>query len=337
MSCSLSRWMLVLISTLCAAQDVPSVVFHGNCANQLPRFEQWFTTTKLPYSQHYSISAERKVRIIGNYSKLAIGMTLEEVERLLGDPDFSNPLPPPRQANLPEPIGVRCVDQVAYIFAKSTENMSDVQDVALYLFFWRNGALYWAAPQNMPNLKQLGSPTLGSDPSFAKTNVKSVDISVIARDGVVIGDRYTNSFFKLTVETSDATLQSNPLVNTSGDRARLLQALSKTTNREETYTFAVLADCLSHYPQLDSLSQYVQSVRHNLEKERLSTVREEFPISIGGKPFVGAILEVRESSERKHYRALYSTFLNGYILSLDLEASSEAKLDDLVSAVKFTN
>ena len=337
MSRSLSRWMLVLISTLCAAQDVPSVVFHGNCATQLPRFQQWFKSTKLPYGQPYSISSERKERIIGNYAKLTIGMTLEEVERLLGDPDFSNPLPPPRLTNLAEPIGIRCADQVAYIFAKSTENMTDLGDEALYLVFSRNGALYWGAPQNMPTLKQLGSPTLASDPSFAKKNIESAGISVIAGDGVVTGDRYTNSFFKLTINTSDATLQLNPQVNTSGDRGRLLQALSKTANREETYTFAVLADCLSHYPQLDSLSQYVQAVRHNLEKERLSTVREEFPISIGGKPFVGAILEVRESSERKHYRGLYSTFLNGYILSLDLEAASETKLNDLVSAVKFTN
>src|SRR5262245_37067452 len=106
MSRSLARWMLVLISPLCAAQDVPSVVFQGNCATQLPRYEQWFKTTKLAYGQPYSISSERKERIIGNYPKLTIGMTLEEVEKLLGDPDFSNPLPPARQASLPEPIGI---------------------------------------------------------------------------------------------------------------------------------------------------------------------------------------------------------------------------------------
>jgi hypothetical protein len=335
-----SRRMLVLITTLCAAaaQEVPSAVIHGDCTNELPRYQQWYQTTKLAYGEPYSVPAERKEQILRNYPKLQIGMSLEEVEKSLGNPDFSNPLPPARLANTPEPIGLRCGDQVAYILKKTSENMSDLQDLAIYLFFSRDGALYWAAPQNVPSLKGLGSPTLQNDPSFATQSNKPADISFVAAAGAVSGNRYTNSFFKLGVETSNATLQLNPLVNTSGQRARLLEVLAKPTNWEDTYTFAVLADCLTEYPQLESLSQYVRSVRHELEKEGLSTVREEFPISIAGMQFAGAILEEHVPAGHKYYRGMYSTFRNGYILSFDVEAPSEAKLNELVvTAVKFAN
>jgi hypothetical protein len=47
---------------------------------------------------------------------------------------------------------------------KNNENMADMEDVAIYLFFSRDGRLYWATPQNLPNLKQLGSPTDGNAP-----------------------------------------------------------------------------------------------------------------------------------------------------------------------------
>jgi hypothetical protein len=67
-------------------------------------------------------------------------------------------------------------------------------------------------------------------------------------------------------------------------------------------------------------------------------VRDEFPISIGGTTFAGAILEERDPSGRKYYRGLYSTFRNGYILSFDVEAASDNRLNELVtSVVKFTN
>jgi hypothetical protein len=39
---------------------------------------------------------------------------------------------------------------------KSHENMTDMEDVAIYLSFSRDGKLYWAAAQNLPTLKQLG-------------------------------------------------------------------------------------------------------------------------------------------------------------------------------------
>jgi hypothetical protein len=265
-------------------------------------------------------------------------MSVENVEKLLGKADFSDPLPPPHLANTPEPIGQRCSEQVVYVLKKTSENMTDSQDVAIYLFFSRDEALYWAAPQNVPAVQMLGSPTLLNDPSFAKKVEKPTDIGIVAAAGAVSGERYTNSFFGLTIETPNATLQLNPLVSASGQRARLLQALAKPTAREQTFTFAVVVDCLAKYPQLESLSQYVGGVRHQMEKEGLSTVREEFLLNIAGVQFAGTVLEEHIPSGRKYYRGMYSTFRNGYILSFDVEASSEAKLSELVAgAVKLAN
>jgi hypothetical protein len=169
--------------------------------------------------------------------------------------------------------------------------------------------------------------------STVALNSQSVDISAVAAAGAVSENKYTNSFFKLTVDAHNATLKLNPLINTSGKRARLMQALAPNANREAAWSFAVLADSLGIYPQLQSSAQYVRSVRHQLEKQGLSTEREEFPITIAGAQFTGAIMQEPEPSGLKHYRGFYSTFLEGYILSFDAEASTENRLDDLVTRI----
>jgi len=164
-----------------------------------------------------------------------------------------------------------------------------------------------------------------------------VDISGVTATGVVSGNRYTNSFFKLTVDAHNATLQSNPVVSATGQRARLVQVQAEPTNWEDTYTFAVLADSLSGYPQLQSSAQYVRSVRHQLEKEGLPTVREEFPVAIAGVQFTGAIVQEHVPAGRKYYRGIYATFRKGYVLSFDAEAATENKLNELVTRmVTFT-
>jgi len=164
---------------------------------------------------------------------------------------------------------------------------------------------------------------------IAAQNSKAVDISAVAAAGRVSDDKYSNPLLRITVEAPNGTLQANPLVDKDAGRARLVQILSKQTTWEDTYTFAVLADTLARYPQLQSPAQYVRSVRHQLEKEGLATLREEFPISISGVQFTGAIMQ-QEVDGRKHCRGLYTTFRDGFILSFDAEAATEDKLNALV-------
>jgi hypothetical protein len=159
------------------------------------------------------------------------------------------------------------------------------------------------------------------------------DISTVTGAGAVSENQYTNSFFKLTIDAPDATLELNPLVNTAGagQYAHLVKILSKPTNWDNMYTFAVMAEPLAPNPQIESPSQYVRSIRHMLERQGLATVRQEFPITIADVKFSGAVLQDKVPSGRKYYRGIYTTFRYAYILTFDVEAASEDKLNNLLN------
>ena len=169
-------------------------------------------------------------------------------------------------------------------------------------------------------------------PALVAQTDKPPNVTSVAAAGSVAKFGYTNSYFKLSILAPSATVNLNPLVNASGGRARLVQVLSNGKSWDATYTFAVLADALANYhPPLESTTIYVRSIRHNLEKEGLSTVKEEFPVTIAGIQFTGAILREQTSDGRKYFRGMYSTFRNGYALSFDVEGSSEAKLTEMLA------
>jgi hypothetical protein len=164
----------------------------------------------------------------------------------------------------------------------------------------------------------------------------SADISAVAAAGDVTDGGYTNSYLNLRVDAPNATLQLNPIVNVKGQYARLLQVEAKPSTWEQTFTLSVSADSLTVNPQVTSAVQYVRSVRHQLEREGLPTVREEFPITIAGVQFTGAVLE-QQAQGRKYYRGIYATFRNSYVVTLDATAPSPEQLDKLVTrTVTFT-
>jgi hypothetical protein len=163
------------------------------------------------------------------------------------------------------------------------------------------------------------------------------DISGVAAAGSVKDNRYTNSYFKLTVDAHDGTYQLNPVLDTVGKRARLVQVLFKPTTLGNGWAFAVLADALIAHPGLQSSSIYVRSFRHQMETQGDSTVRAEFPVAISGVQFTGAITLEPEPSGLKHYRGFYSAFREDYVLSFDVGATTEIKINDLIShMVTFT-
>lgn len=180
---------LFIFSTLCvltAQSSPPDVAFRGNCANELPSYREWFQRTRLPYSEPYLAPDKRREQVLEQYSKLKLQMSLKEAEELFGKPDFSTPRPAARLATTPEPKEQQCSNQVAYIFKKSSENLADMADVAIYLLFSKDGKLYWAVPQNLPNLKPLGSSTGGSDAALAQHQIASWKEYVFANDGFAI-------------------------------------------------------------------------------------------------------------------------------------------------------
>ena len=147
--------------SLVAQTSAPNVVFRGKCESALPRYGDWFQQTRLPKGEPYVAAQGRQQELLNKYPKLKLAMSMTEVEKYLGKPDFAEAKPTARLATAPEPTDNRCTIQAAYIVKKNGENMTDMEDVAIYLFYSRDGKLYWASPQNLPSLKQMGSPTGG--------------------------------------------------------------------------------------------------------------------------------------------------------------------------------
>ena len=159
---SLLKLTLCTTALVCAlaAQNPPTTyVVHGNCENGLPTYQQWFGKTQLPFGKVYVAGKKRKQQIVENYSKLKLQMTLEQTEQLLGQPDFSAPHPRGHLSTEPEPVKAICSNQIAYVFQKKGEDMTDMADEAIYLFFSPENKLTWAAPQNVPELKTMGGPS----------------------------------------------------------------------------------------------------------------------------------------------------------------------------------
>lgn len=171
--------------------------------------------------------------------------------------------------------------------------------------------------------------------SATKAQTPIQDISAVFGEGKVSGNQYTNGYFGLTLTPANAQFTQGGFVSSEGKRARLVDAQSNAKNWEEKFSIAILADALSANPLVHSPTQYVRSVRHQLEREGMATIQDETPIEISGLKFVQATMKVTEQG-RTHYQAVYTTFLNGYILSLQVEAPTPERLNQIVlSMVKF--
>jgi hypothetical protein len=161
------------------------------------------------------------------------------------------------------------------------------------------------------------------------------DVSAVFATGKISATEYRNDYFGLTLTPLNAHFTQGDFVNVDGKRARLIDAQANAGNYEDRYEIAILADALSANPLIQSPTQYVRSVRHQFEKEGMATIQEESPIEISGLQFVQATMKVAEQG-RVHYRGMYTTFLNGYILSLDVSAASPERMKQIIlSAVHF--
>jgi hypothetical protein len=163
------------------------------------------------------------------------------------------------------------------------------------------------------------------------------DISYVYAQGKTNGQEYRNDYFGLTLAPENAQFTAGAFVSSEGKRARLVDAQANAKNREDKYEIAVLADLLAANPLIHSPEQYVRAVRHGLEREGLATVSQESPVDISGIHFVATTMRVSDEGNA-YYRGLYTTFLNEYILSLDVTAASPERLTKIVqSMVHFKN
>ena len=172
-------------------------------------------------------------------------------------------------------------------------------------------------------------------PALSFAQEKPKDISAVYAEGKISGGLYKNEYFGITLTAQPGQFTQGGFVSSEGKRARLVDVQSNSSNFEDKFEIAVLADSLSANPMIHEPEQYARAVRHQFEKQGMETEKAESPIKVSGLLFVQAVLKVNEGGS-SHYRAIYTTFLNGYILSLDVSAATPEKIAQTVTrAVKF--
>jgi hypothetical protein len=162
------------------------------------------------------------------------------------------------------------------------------------------------------------------------------DISVVYAQGKVEGYQYKNDYFGLTLTTPEAEFTKGGFISSQGKRARLIDAEANATKREDKYSVAILADALSGNPLIQSPTQYLRSVRHQFEREGLATIQEKSSLTISGLSFIPAVMKTRVGDS--HYQGMYTTFLKGYIVSVQVEAPTAERLNEIMQTkVSFKN
>ena len=101
----------------------------------------------------YEASTERQSQLLGNYQKLSVGMSKEQVAAILGDPDYANITGPKTffgiQPNGTEWVyGIHCEDQ----FCGSTG-----PDKVVEVFFKLDDRAHLIVPHGIGSLKEIGN------------------------------------------------------------------------------------------------------------------------------------------------------------------------------------
>lgn len=195
----------------------------------------------------------------------------------------------------------------------------------------RNLPIAVAGPAGLLVLTFLGCHV---SPHTTKTQAQGSvkNIRAVFAEGKIIGGEYTNDYFGLTLKPVNAYFTKGDFISSKGERARLVDAECNAGKWEDKYEIAILADALSDHPGIYSPGQYLRSVRHEFEGEGLITVSIESPIKISAVPFVQATMKVPNQG-LVHYQGMYTTFLNGYALSLEVQAPTPSRLKEIVESM----
>jgi hypothetical protein len=162
------------------------------------------------------------------------------------------------------------------------------------------------------------------------------DIAAVYAEGKTTGTTYKNAYFGLTLDVAPGEFTKGGFLSSEGKRARLIDAHNHAGNQDDRFEIAVLADLQAANPRVLSPDIYVRSVRHSFEREGAVTEFAEKPVTISGVQFTCAVVRQKAEGEVTHYTGIYSTFLNGYIFSIQASAGTPEKVEALVSrAVKL--
>ena len=102
----------------------------------------------------YEASTERQSKLFGDYQKLSVGMSKEQVAAILGDPDYTNITGPKTFFGGIQPhgtewvYGIHCEDQFC-----GTAGPDKVVEV----FFTLDDRAHWIVPHGIDSLKEIGN------------------------------------------------------------------------------------------------------------------------------------------------------------------------------------
>jgi len=167
------------------------------------------------------------------------------------------------------------------------------------------------------------------------------DFSSVAAAGKVTGDNYQNSVLGITLSAPKAHWDVRGPINAARRQGRLIDAVydSGVPERgpQENYTLGLLVESQENYPKSTTLDQYVRGLRQRVEDTNVKIHREAFPLTIQDAPFVGAVFRFYERPDFGYYRGLYSTILNGYFVTIEVQCGDEERLVKRLSyAVQIT-
>jgi hypothetical protein len=163
----------------------------------------------------------------------------------------------------------------------------------------------------------------------------ALDIQSVLKSGTLEDESYRNKYFGLSFITPGAAFTSPPLSEDENRNAWLIGAVVRGPKREDMYAISVLADGLSNYPQLKSRAQYLGGMRSQLLRDGAKQTRDDFPYLISHVNFVGTILRESDAPGIYHFRGLFSSIIKGYVLTLDISASTEDRVLATASAIKI--
>ena len=151
---------------------------------------------------------------------------------------------------------------------------------------------------------------------------KRTDMKTVAAAGHVNGMRYENSYFGVTVRLPQPNehLIVNGLV--AQNRAILLEAVNGKGEAQKGRKFVIVAYS-SDIPGLTSTTQFVRSVRHQLEREGFQTTRAEVRVAMAGREFIRSDLKMKSEN---YWKAVMLTQIKGYMFGFWMEAATEEEL-----------
>lgn len=168
------------------------------------------------------------------------------------------------------------------------------------------------------------------------------EFSSVVGSGKVNGDVYQNSYLGIALSAPKARWKVGGPISVQRRQGRLIEAVYNSgvpeRGPEENYTLGLVVESQENFPKGTTTEQYIRKLRHKVEEDNVRIYRDEFSLSVQGVPFVGTVFRVFESPNSGYYRALYSTVLNGYFVTVEVQCGGEQRLQKLLSsALKFTS